>query len=92
MTFCSKFFAELDAWEIYGYHQEKYWIIDNDAKVRNHYETILKWHAEDTGIKKGATGFNDNNFSCLTKSNPKTVVDDENIRARAEALKQQLSV
>ena len=68
------------------------WIIDNDAKVRNHYETILKWHAEDTGVKKSNAGFNDNNFSCLTKSNPKTVVDDENIRARAEALKQQLSV
>lgn len=23
----------LDAWEIYGYHQEKYWIIDNDAEI-----------------------------------------------------------
>lgn len=68
------------------------WIIGKNANVKNHYETILKWHSEDTGVKKSVGKFNDNNFSCLTKSNPKTVVDDENIRARAEALKQQLSV
>jgi hypothetical protein len=67
-------------------------IIEKNANVKNHYETILKWHTEDTGIKKSVTGFNDSNFSCLTKSNPKTVADDENIRARAEALRQQLSV
>ena len=67
-------------------------IIEKSANVKNHYETILKWHREDTAVKKSVVGFNDSNFSCLTKSNPKTVADDENIRARAEMLKQQLSV
>ncbi len=68
------------------------WIINNNANVNNHYKTILKWHTEDTAVKKSDAGFNDNNFSCLAKSNPKTVADDEGIRARAEALKQQLCV
>lgn len=27
------------------------WIIDNDAHVHNHYETILKWAKEDSAIK-----------------------------------------
>lgn len=66
-------------------------IINKNANVKNHYETILKWHKEDTAVKKSTGKFNDNNFGCLTKSNPKTAADDDNIRLRAEALKQQFA-
>ena len=63
-------------------------IINKNAYVKNHYETILKWHREDTAVtitKKPAE------FSCLTKSNPKTAAEDESLRLKAEALKQQLA-
>lgn len=66
-------------------------IITKNANVKNHYETILKWHKEDTAVKKSTGKFNDNNFGCLTKSNPKTAADDDRIRRRAEALQQQLA-
>ncbi len=29
------------------------WIIDKNAHVNNHYETILKWYKEDSQVKKG---------------------------------------
>ena len=42
---------ELDI-ETFDYYVDKLssFIIKNDAKVANHYETILKWYREDSGI------------------------------------------
>ena len=66
-------------------------IIGKNANVKNHYETILKWYKEDTAVNTSVVKFNDSNFSCLTKSSPKTAAEDESIRLRAEALKQQFA-
>ena len=63
-------------------------IIEKNANVKNHYETILKWHGEDTAVTITTKPAD---FSTLTKSNPKTAADDENIRLRAEALKQKFA-
>ena len=63
-------------------------IIDKNATVKNHYETILKWHREDSAVtvtRKPA------DFSSFTKGNPKTAAEDEGLRLKAEALKQQLA-
>lgn len=66
-------------------------IIKKNANVKNHYETILKWHKEDTAVTPGKSKNKTIEFSCLTKSNPKTAAEDESIRLRAEALKQQFA-
>ena len=80
----------LDAYQRYV-EKLAVFIIEKNATVKNHYETILKWHSEDTKVKKSKGIFSDSDFSCLTKSTPKTVADDEDLRLKAEALKQQLS-
>lgn len=38
-----------DAFNLYVERLADY-IIDKDAKIKNHYETILKWHREDTQV------------------------------------------
>lgn len=40
---------DLDAFDYYVAKLANF-IIKNDAKVKNHYETILKWWKEDTGV------------------------------------------
>ena len=39
--------------ETFNYYVDKLssFIINNDAKVRNHYETILKWWRQDGAIR-----------------------------------------
>ena len=41
-------------------------IIEKNATVKNHYETILKWHTEDTKVKKSTGKFND--IACIKSS------------------------
>ena len=45
---------EFEDIETFDYYVDKLasFIIKNDAKVANHYETILKWYREDCGLKE----------------------------------------
>lgn len=40
--------------DVFDYYTDKLstFIIENDAKVANHYETILKWWRQDSGLEK----------------------------------------
>lgn len=40
--------------DVYDYYMDKLstYIIENNARIRNHYETILKWWKEDGRIQR----------------------------------------